>query len=220
MLLLLLCASIGTFVYSVCACSRTYGASSRELGERHALCDVLLSLLLLQLRLLRLLRALLRTAAAAGAGAGAVCCHGFLKSVSRRRQIITTKSNGLAGRVFASGPVEQGFESSWGRVLRGFFPLSLFCLHQNPYDFFRFSDICSLLVWSDSVRTAAAVVIMYRFSAVPHVLYSSSSTIDNVLFTEVGRQMSGFEPSLPCFCVRIFPFFSFFFWWVSGLMGV
>ena len=39
----------------LCACSRTYGASSRELGERHALCDILL-FLLLQLRLLRLLR--------------------------------------------------------------------------------------------------------------------------------------------------------------------
>ena len=38
---LLLCAS---FVYS--SCSRTYGASSRELGERHASCDILLCLLL------------------------------------------------------------------------------------------------------------------------------------------------------------------------------
>ena len=38
--LLLLCA---TFAYSVCACSRTYGASSRELGERHASCDTTLS---------------------------------------------------------------------------------------------------------------------------------------------------------------------------------
>ena len=59
----------------LCACSRTYGASSREPGERHASCDMLLSLLL-QLRLLRLLRVLLRTAAAA---ATVVCCHGFLK---------------------------------------------------------------------------------------------------------------------------------------------
>ena len=62
----------------LCACSRTYGASSREPGERHASCDMLLSLLL-QLRLLRLLRVLLRTAAAAAAATAAVCCHGFLK---------------------------------------------------------------------------------------------------------------------------------------------
>ena len=32
LLFLLLCASV--------ACSRTYGASSRELGERHASCDI------------------------------------------------------------------------------------------------------------------------------------------------------------------------------------
>ena len=35
----------------LCACSRTYGACLRELGEWHASCDILLSLLL-QLRLL------------------------------------------------------------------------------------------------------------------------------------------------------------------------
>ena len=61
----------------MCTCSRTHGASSRELGERHASYGILLSLLL-QLRLLRLLRVLLRTAAAAAAAA-AVPCHGFLK---------------------------------------------------------------------------------------------------------------------------------------------
>ena len=41
--LLLLYANVDTFVYFVCACSRTYGASSRELGERHASCHILLS---------------------------------------------------------------------------------------------------------------------------------------------------------------------------------
>ena len=53
--------------------------------------------------------------------------------------------------------------------------------------------------------TAAAVVIMYRFTAVPHVLLYIS-TIKNVLLTAVGRQMSGFEPSLPslCFCFASF----------------
>ena len=125
--------------------------------------------------------------------------------------------------MLASGPVELGFESTWGRVLASLFSLCLFFAYTKIHTFFfRFIDlvICGFIVWCGYVRTAAAVVIMYRFSAVPHVLYSSSSTIDNVLFTEVGRQMSGFEPSLPCFCVRIFPFFSFFFWWVSGLMGV
>ena len=65
--LLLLCAS---FIYSVCACSR-------ELGERHASCNVVLSMLL-QLRLLRLLRVLVRTVAAAAAAAD-VCCHGFFE---------------------------------------------------------------------------------------------------------------------------------------------
>ena len=54
----------------LCACSRTYGASWRELGERHASCDILFSLLLQ----LRLLQVLLRTAAAADAAAAAFCC--------------------------------------------------------------------------------------------------------------------------------------------------
>ena len=40
-------------------------------------------------------------------------------------------------------------------------------------------------------------------------------TTNNVLFTAVGRQMSGFEPSLPCFCL----FFSFFLGWVSAITG-
>ena len=85
LLLLLLCVSIETFVYSVCACSRIYGSFLSELGERHASCDILLSLLLQ----LGLLRVLVRTATAAAA---AVCCHGFLKvAVSRRRQMITTR---------------------------------------------------------------------------------------------------------------------------------
>ena len=56
---------------SVFTRSRMYGASSRELGERHASGDILLSLLL-QLRLLPLLRVLLRTVAAASAAASAV----------------------------------------------------------------------------------------------------------------------------------------------------
>ena len=73
--MLLPCASVETFVYSVCACSRTYGASSRELGERHASCDIIVYLLLQQLRLLRVL---LRTAVAAVA-AVAVSCRGFSK---------------------------------------------------------------------------------------------------------------------------------------------
>ena len=60
--------------FTLCACSRTYGASSRELGDRPASCDTLRSLLL-QLRLLR--RLLLLTAAAAAAAA--VCCHVFLR---------------------------------------------------------------------------------------------------------------------------------------------
>ena len=61
--------------------SRTYGTSSREVGERHASCDIRLSLLL-QLRLLQMLLVLLRTTAAAAAttaAAAAVDCHGFLK---------------------------------------------------------------------------------------------------------------------------------------------
>ena len=72
--------------------------------------------------------------------------------------------------------------------------------------FFCFSDlvICGFLVWSDSVRIAESVVIVYRFTAVPQV--------NDVLFTAVGRQMSGFEPSLPCFC----SFFAFFVLFVGG----
>ena len=34
------------FLRLLCECSRTYGASSRELGERHSSCDILLFLLL------------------------------------------------------------------------------------------------------------------------------------------------------------------------------
>ena len=91
--------------------------------------------------------------------------------------------------------------------------------------FFRFSVlvICGILVWSDSVRTAATVVIMYRFTAVPCALYNGTILrMCMVLFTAVGRQMSGFEPSLPCFCAFCFCFFSFFSWvgeWVSGCLS-
>ena len=46
---------------------------------------------------------------------------------------------------------------------------------------------------------------MFPSTAVPVLLYSS--TINDVLFTAVGRQMSGFEPSLRCFCVFLFLFF-------------
>ena len=45
---------------------------------------------------------------------------------------------------------------------------------------------------------------MYEFTSVPHVLLYRGTNND-VLFTAEGRQMSGFEPSLPCFCS--FPFF-------------
>ena len=82
--------------------------------------------------------ALTRTAAAAAAAAAAaVCLSVFILSVSRRRQIITTKFNGSAGRVLASGPVEQGFESTWGQVLVSF-PLLIFGLYKNQYDFVSF----------------------------------------------------------------------------------
>ena len=92
------CAVLASAVL-LCACSRTYGASSRELGERHASCDILLSaataaaaavcffvlppppLLLLLLSVLRLLRVLLRTAAAA-ASAAAFCCFLLLLLLS------------------------------------------------------------------------------------------------------------------------------------------
>ena len=69
--------------------------------------------------------------------------------------------------------------------------------------------IYGFLVWSDSVRNAAAVVLMYRFTAVAHVLLYSSTTRysgvynNNVRFTAVGRLTSGFEPSL-CVFFRIF----------------
>ena len=39
--------------------------------------------------------------------------------------------------MLASGPVEQGFESTWGRVLVCFF-LSLFCLYKKTYFEVRF----------------------------------------------------------------------------------
>ena len=54
------------------------------------------------------------------------------------------------------------------------------------YHFFRVSDlvICGLLVWSDSVRTAAAVVIVYRyrFTAVDERVRASSPLFFCVFF--------------------------------------
>ena len=68
--------------------------------------------LLLQLRLLRVL---LRTAAAAAA---AVCCHGFFKvGLQEAANNQRNKKGSTGSLVLASGPIEQGFESSWGRVL-------------------------------------------------------------------------------------------------------
>ena len=169
-------------------------------------------MLLLLLSVLRLLRILPRTAAATAAVAAAVCCH-FWKSVSRRRQIITMKSNEPAGRVLSPRPLELGFESTWGRVLVLFLPLPTIKIHTI---LFRVSDlvICGLWEWSDSVRTAAAaVVIMYPFTA-PHVLlYSSTinSTINIVLFTAAGRQMRGSSPLFDVFfAFFFFHFFCFF----------
>ena len=54
---------------------------------------------------------------------------------------------------------------------------------------------------------------MYRFTAVSHVLYRS--TVNNVLSTGVGRQMSGFEPSLLCFLCFFFALVSVIFWGVG-----
>ena len=102
--LLLLPIIIALFLLLLCACSRTYGASWRELGERHASCHILL-FLLLQLRLLRLLRVLLRPAAAAAAAAAAVC---FAAAVSvstccrRRRRCCCYCSCRLLSWIFQS----------------------------------------------------------------------------------------------------------------------
>ena len=104
--------------------------------------------------------------------------------------------------MLASGPVEQGFESTWSF----FFSFAFFLPILKPIRFFRFSVlvICSFLLWSDSVRTAAAVVIMYRFTGVPHVLYNS--TIRNVLVTAVDARRAGSSPLFPAF-VFLFHFF-------------
>ena len=68
---------------------------------------------------------LLRTAAAAAAAA-AVCRHGVLKVSLPEEAYKHYEIRGLAGRVLSSGPVEQGFESTWGQVLSFFPPLPLF----------------------------------------------------------------------------------------------
>ena len=47
------------------------------------------------------------------------------------------------------------------------------------------------------------------------------STINHVLFTAIGRQMRGVEPSLRCFCAVFSLFFFFFFSvgeWVNGFL--
>ena len=58
-----------------------------------------------------------------------------------------------------------------------------------------------------------------RGNNVPLVLLYSS-TVNHVLFTAVGSQMSGFEPSLRC--LLFFRFFPFFFWvieWGNGCLS-
>ena len=101
----------------MCACSRTYGASSRGLGVRNASCDILLS----ALQQLRLLRVLLRTSAAGAAAVAAVAvyCHRFFKVdlPEAANNPYVRKKKGPTGRMLASGPVQQGFESTWGQVL-------------------------------------------------------------------------------------------------------
>ena len=72
------------------------------------------------------------------------------------------------------------------------------------------------LAWSDYVRTATEVgILLYRFTTI--------YTVNHVLFTAtVGRQMIGFEPSLPCF-VLCFRFFSVLVWvgeWVNGCLSI
>ena len=133
----------------------------------------------------------------------------FWKSVSRRRQIITAKISGSSGRVLASGPVKQGFECTRGRVLV-FFSLLIFA-HTKTHTFFSFQwyvDVCLYALNSSGNNVP--------FYSSPHVLLYSS-TINNVLFTAVGRQMSGFEPSLLCFFV-FFPA-NFFRSFLSGWVG-
>ena len=74
-------------------------------------------------------------------------------------------------------PVELGFESTWGRVLASFFLICLFFAYTKIHTFLRFSDlvICGFLVLSDFVPAAAAVDIMYPFTAEPHVLLYGST---------------------------------------------
>ena len=81
MFLLLLCASVDTFVYSVCVLAYVWSFLARARGTA---CVVRYTTLLLQQRLRLLLRVLLLTAAAAAAAAvaaaaAAAACHGFLK---------------------------------------------------------------------------------------------------------------------------------------------
>ena len=118
--------------------------------------------------------------------------------------------------MLASGPVEQGFESTWGRVLALFF-LCLFFAYTKIHTIFFVVVIFGILVWSNSVRTAAVVVIMYLFTAGAHALLYGSTI--NVRFTAVGRQMNGFEPFLHC---ALFSLFFVLFWvgeWVKGFLS-
>ena len=79
--------------------------------------------------------------------------------------------------MLASGPVEQGLKSIWGRVLALVFLCLFFAYIKTHTIFFRFSNlvICGFLECPDSVRTAAAVVIMCRFIAELHVLLYGST---------------------------------------------
>lgn len=58
---------------------------------------------------------------------------------------------------------------------------------------------------------------MYRFTAVSHGLYTGKD-MKYILFTAVGRQMSGFEPSVPRFGI-LSALFAFSFWVVIVLNG-
>ena len=140
MFLLPLCAS---FVYSVYACSRTYGAFSRELRRGTA----------------RVVRYTTRSAATAAAAAAAAssstycrlrrrccCCCCLLswtfesRSPGGGKQSLRNKMGQPVeqDRVLSSGPIELGFESTWGRVLVFFFFLRLFFTYTKTQTFFSF----------------------------------------------------------------------------------
>ena len=149
--------------------------------------------------------------------AAAVYSHGFWKSVSRRRQIINTKSNEWISRQSARfWTCRAAVRIYLGRALAFFFLCLFFAFTKTHNTIFFFVSVIWRFV---AFQHGSALYVLQQQWKSCSVLQQYHMYCTAVLLTAVGRQMSGFEPSPPCFCVFFSIFFRSFFGWVSGVMG-